>query len=187
MEPSVNDDVQRSEDGAVRSARRRLLRGTFAVPTVMTLQSGSALAATSTLRCFGNMPLGAAPAPLTSPDNVWRIRRYTTKIPGGSEIKVFSGSEIKKIESAMAGKLLPSKFAVDKWYLVSNVLSGQTETSVGTGSGVAPQKDGVLLALRVVSSGDDVVPKFTIVGVALDGYPGGDARIMTGSCWGSVF
>lgn len=39
-------------------ARRKLIRGVFALPAVAAVHSGSALAATSSLRCLGNGPTG---------------------------------------------------------------------------------------------------------------------------------
>lgn len=54
------------------NARRMLLRGSFAAPTVLTLSSGSALANTSSLRCFNSMPSGID-AP---PHNYLRVKRY---------------------------------------------------------------------------------------------------------------
>lgn len=49
----MNDKIQGSD--APVSARRRLLRGTFAAPTVLTLYSGGALAqASANLRCVVN-------------------------------------------------------------------------------------------------------------------------------------
>jgi len=47
------------------NARRKLIRGAFALPAVAAVHSGSALAATSSLRCLGNGLAGtAAPAVL---------------------------------------------------------------------------------------------------------------------------
>jgi len=47
------------------NARRKLIRGAFALPAVVAVHSGSALAATSSLRCLGNGLAGtAAPAVL---------------------------------------------------------------------------------------------------------------------------
>jgi hypothetical protein len=60
------------------NARRMLLRGSFAVPTVLTLSSGSALANTSSLRCFNSMPTGID-AP---PHNYFRVKRYKHDVAG---------------------------------------------------------------------------------------------------------
>lgn len=46
--------IQNDPDSRVTSARRRLLRGSLSVPTVLTLSSGAALANSSTIRCFNN-------------------------------------------------------------------------------------------------------------------------------------
>lgn len=172
-------DAESNLEQAKQSARRRLLRGGALVPVVTTLTSGSAFAASSTLRCFRNAPTGIAVT--TVPDNIWRVRRYETRL-GFVTLRVFAGSDIKSVESANGGQLIASRFAATKWYRADN---GQ-ETLVGSGAG-APKADGGLLALRLVSNDDPLAPRFQIVGVATGPYPVGPGQIMSMSCWGSVF
>ena len=62
---------------AKRMARRRLLRGAYAVPAVLTVHTGSALAGASSLACFAKMPTGVAIGPA---DNFWRVEQYTGKV-----------------------------------------------------------------------------------------------------------
>lgn len=57
----MNDNAQPS--AAKASARRRLLRGAFSAPAVLTLYSGGALASASSQRCMDNQ----LAAPLASP------------------------------------------------------------------------------------------------------------------------
>lgn len=58
------------------SARRRLLRGAFSAPAVLTLYSGSALATKSNERCLKNQTASPAivPTPKNSQDNWYRCQ-----------------------------------------------------------------------------------------------------------------
>lgn len=64
------------------AARRKLLRGAFAAPAVMTLYSGNALATSSSLRCLTNQVNGLnttkTVAVSTSLDTWLRVGLYTT-------------------------------------------------------------------------------------------------------------
>lgn len=178
----MNDEVQGLPTPS--SARRRLLKGTFAVPTVMTLRSGSALAASSMLNSFSKQPTGAATA--ATPDNILRVKRYKTKV-SGSELTVFSGDEIVAYQNNVLYQsgFLTSRFVALKWYRVDT----GSETGVGGGSN-APTASGNymdLVALRMISNNDPATPKFTIVGVADNPSESGLGQVMTTSCWTSVF
>jgi hypothetical protein len=73
---SVNDNAQPTD--AKVSARRRLLRGAFSTPVVLTLYSGSALASASSQRCMDNQ-IGKPVTKLVAPDNTdgWmRVQLY---------------------------------------------------------------------------------------------------------------
>jgi hypothetical protein len=50
--------LEATEDNSLRNKRRRLLKGTVAIPVIMTLYSGAALARSSNY--FGEAPLGEA-------------------------------------------------------------------------------------------------------------------------------
>ncbi|NJN00401.1 MAG: hypothetical protein HC793_01700 [Aquincola sp.] len=61
----------------VLSARRRLLRGSFAVPAVVALHSGSALAASSNLRCVQQQAASPRyPGYTNAPDLYVRVRLH---------------------------------------------------------------------------------------------------------------
>lgn len=79
-------------------ARRRLLRGTFAAPAVLTLVSGSALAATS-LSCVAKRnlnPVNAGPDPA---GNVWiRVPVWEKRnLSNGKYARFVSGSDIASL------------------------------------------------------------------------------------------
>ena len=76
-------------------ARRRLLRGTFAAPAVMTLCSASALAAASNRRCIANQ-VGYADSALKYPPasastdtwirvQLWTLSQSTLVTPANDE------------------------------------------------------------------------------------------------------
>lgn len=173
-------EARTPESTPVVTARRRLLRGSFAAPTVLTLCSGSALAASSALRCFSNAPAGVAAS--TVPDNIWRVARYRTRV-NGVTFQVFSGSDIRRLEGANAPRLALGRFESGKWYRAET----GAETAVGSGSANAPARDGVLLALRLgVVDPTALKPQFVVLGVAAGNSPAGPGKIMTTSCWTSV-
>jgi hypothetical protein len=62
----------------MNSARRKLLRGSVSVPTIMTLSSGAAMANGSTIRCFNN----ATWLPDPNTYSVRGVQRYTKTISG---------------------------------------------------------------------------------------------------------
>jgi hypothetical protein len=172
---------------APSSARRRLLKGSFATPAIMTLCSGSALAASSALNRIANLPNGADPVLVK--DSICRIAEYETKL-NGSTLKVFKGKDVADAAASLSGlaKQVPDAvsatgFDSQLWYLVD---SG-TVTKVGEGNGVAPVLTNRLLALRLQYNGNPNAPSFTIVGVADSSSESSPGQIMTMSAWGSVF
>ena len=46
--------IEQQQRSIEKSARRRLVKGAFAVPAMLTLQSGGAMAASSSSRCLAN-------------------------------------------------------------------------------------------------------------------------------------
>ena len=79
------------------SARRRILRGTFAAPAVMTLASGSTFAGTS-LTCVARQQTSPITAP-AAPDNTWvRVRVWISKNGGsGNYGKLVAGSDVASL------------------------------------------------------------------------------------------
>jgi hypothetical protein len=71
------DAMQSSKGQGIVSARRRLIRGTFAVPAVLTLHTGSALAASSSLRCLSST--AQQPVPVVGiTDTIVRIELWAS-------------------------------------------------------------------------------------------------------------
>ncbi len=60
---SDTEKAQQNPDGSASSRRRRLIKGAFAAPMILTLHSGAAVARTS------NTPTIAVVDPVTEPDN----------------------------------------------------------------------------------------------------------------------
>lgn len=77
------DKTLQGNDGA-DSARRRLIKGSFAVPAVLTVASGSALARTSS-RCIAREAAAGGTATFDSADATWqRVLAYTYSKKSGS-------------------------------------------------------------------------------------------------------
>lgn len=164
------------------SARRRLLKGSFAAPAAMTLCSGSALAASST-QC---LKIGTAynATPLltesdTSSTTFWRVQVYSaTADPGAQWIK---GADVVNLNGAGASPFLTSLQYYK--YKKNNANTGQgvgTKTTATSefGSLVSsnPQK---WVGVRVNSVGNIVgIQGMTTVNHATTGP-------MTASCWTS--
>lgn len=171
-----NDRTMSSRPGpAPQQARRRLLRGSFAAPTVLAISSGSALAASSALRCFNNAPAGVD-AP---PENFFRVQRYSIK-ESGTTIKVVKASDIMS---------LAILWGFDgAWYT-----SGKTLIDIRYGNdvkenGTLAADSGAFVSLRFDNVGTDTLPSFRVTGLAESStvYSGsGSAKVMTGSCWSS--
>jgi hypothetical protein len=85
-----------------RSARRRLIKGSFAVPATVTLCSGSAFAAASNKRCVANAAADPqTPDAIATDDAVWvRLQAYYDAPTGGNAWIV--GSEVAGL-AAFAG------------------------------------------------------------------------------------
>ena len=133
------------------SARRRLLRGAFAAPAVMTLFSGSVAAASVT--CVARQQTSPI-APVGAPDNTWvRVRVY---ISGSGR----SGNYGKLVSGADVASLMPpggSYLANNAWQCVAIVGSGSGYT-VGSTT-ISPNPSPVLaspaefVAVRIDAAG----------------------------------
>ncbi len=154
-------------------ARRRLLRGTFAAPAVLTLFSGSAFAAKSAT-CLAKRVSSPVNAGLNPSGTVW-IRVQVWKSTDGTNFANFvSGNDL-------AGLLAPggSYLASGNWQCVlSGVVSTVSYTVPNTyyNPSPAPAVTGQYVAVRVDATGK-------ILGV--EGIEAGGSA-MTTSCWTSV-
>jgi hypothetical protein len=168
------------------SARRRLLRGTFAVPAVAALHSGSALAASSSLQCVQNQAASPIfPVAVGAPDMYLRVQLYQLlSAPGSSTVLgwYLSGSTV---EAARFGerRITNALLSAGRWKKV-NLENGLAKLAPETL--YAPPPGHCVLgprwvALRVLPVRDRGW-RIEIVGV-VDGTTMGTA--VTGSCWTS--
>lgn len=91
--------TQCSKSRGVVSARRRLLRGSFAAPAVLALHSGNVLAAASNLRCLAN---GSQPIPVVdAADTIMRVRLYKV----GNAKLYLNGADVYGVVSSTGGRV----------------------------------------------------------------------------------
>jgi hypothetical protein len=163
--------------GARTEARRRLLRGAFAVPTVLTLSSGSALARSSSVRAFDNWE-DAFPVP----QNVRTVSRYTATLTDGTTTRpVVKASDISDMQ--VDGVFETTSFAGGKsWIDVGN---GDNYTAADFKGGVEPSvPDTSVVALKVMYTETPAPGYFTVVGLAFDATTQtGSGKMLPGSAW----
>jgi len=168
-DPETGHQLNDEKMGSQPNARRRLLRGSFAAPSVLALSSGSALAASSSLRCFNNAPNGVNDPPA----NYFGVQRYTS-----SDVKVVEAVDITNL-----GTL--------KGFTTNVYVGSKIWIKVIDGSGFIPtekpKKDkGLSVALRLTNVGTDAAPVFSVSGLSLTATGvSGSGKVMTGSCWSS--
>lgn len=175
------------------SARRRLLRGTFAVPAVAALHSGSALAASSSLQCVQNQAASPIFPPATNaPDMYLRVQLFQlwSGAPGSSTPQgwFLSGHTV---ETARLGedRITNGLLARGLWKQV-HLRNGRASLDPRTLSAAPGPQDRLVLgplwvALRVMAvrdRGRDRDWRIEIIGI-VDGTTVGTA--VTGSCWTS--
>ncbi len=173
--------------GDVCSARRRLVRGSFAVPAVAALHNGSAWAASSNLRCVQNQAASPVyPGYTNAPDLYVRVRLHELW-QGAPETSVrlgwyLSGSSVEFLRYGDR-RIRNSLLAPGHWRQVelqgpyARLSATTLYTRPGT-VGNTLREGPVWVALRVVPNRNRV----EIVGV-VDGTSTGTA--VTGSCWTS--
>jgi hypothetical protein len=178
-----------------RSARRRLIRGTFAAPVALTLVSGSAAAASN---CVDRQVKNAAYLPADTGERVaWvRVPVWVLTVNGNNKDSLWiKGEEI----AALAKNPATSFVSSDKWFCLS--AGGQAKINAGSnvdfvsvspnnGYTVSPsppqsgqpnslkiaQSSTRMVAIRVNAVGD-------IIGVVGDGGTTGSG--ISASCWSS--
>jgi hypothetical protein len=171
----------------VLSARRRLLRGSFAVPAVAALHSGSAWAASSSLQCIQRQAASPRyPGHTNAPDLYVRVRLHELwqGAPGSSARLgwYLSGSSVEFLRYGDR-QVINALLAPGRWKQVE--LHGPNARLAATTLYTRPGVQGntlregaVWVALRVAA----VRNRVEIVGV-VDGTRTGTA--VTGSCWTS--
>jgi len=163
------------------SARRKLVRGTFAAPALLALHSGGALAASSNLRCISVRnanPVSPVPAVTSSPtaDTYLRYQLWSIQNNGNSTIAGYfvRGADLAPLARAGQAPYLPSSQA--QLFDVSTNTGSATFTTdppsmTGNQSVVRSEKFAVL---RIDANG-------RIVGIG----SGGTGSAVSGSCWTS--
>ena len=146
------------------------MRGAFAAPAILTLCSGSALAATSVQLCIANKVNQSPVFPAIPVDNTWlRVQRYKT-VNGQTTTYYIKGSEVAGL---LAGKT----------NLTTYLLAGEYQNISQAGLNKCALPSGLqtdtnnFVAVRVDASGN-------IKGWAGDGITSGSSA-MSGSCWAS--
>lgn len=114
------------------SARRKLIRGTFAVPAVLTLHSGASVAAASVNSCLKRQNSGASTQPVAAQDDAWfRYQLWGYVNSANGEISLPHGFWIKGSDLAvydMRGNSVWLKGAAyQRFDVASNSLLSQIE------------------------------------------------------------
>lgn len=173
----------------VASARRRLIRGTFAAPAVLALHSGSVFAAASSLRCVNAQAANPIyPGYVGGADAYVRVQLYAVYESATSPTVLawyLSGSSVDAARFDRGNKITNRLLMPSKWQQVElnppNAKLVGLPLDVAPGSMTTPLKLGpTYVALRVApqSTGGEV----DIIGL-VDGTTTGTA--VTGSCWTS--
>ena len=148
------------------NARRRLIRGAFAAPAIMTVCSGSALANSSSLRCVANQVNAPAAPGVTSATDSWvRVQLWTQ---GTSTNYFVSGADVVALKPASTTAYI----SATAWQ--SFDIGNNTAGAIGgTSSGKQRSNPAKWAAIRVEASGN-------IVGVGA-----GSGTAIAGTCWTS--
>jgi hypothetical protein len=172
LESVVNEPTQHPKP--IQAARRKLVRGAFAVPAVITLTSGAPAAATS-LTCFQKQFDTTKGGPVLPPDGVGagydfvRIPFYKRTTSDSLFIK---GSDLEAIRNMAGGVASSSLAGPSAWQRVSN----------GTAGAIVTWNPG----LQSTPSGHLVV-RFDVDGNILGIGKGTSGSAIYGSCWVSAY
>lgn len=159
------------------SARRRLIRGAFTAPAVMTLYCGSAFAATSNMRCVSNQVSNPS-FPGVGPADTWmRVQRYKLWLNNsttGTEYWV-KGSDVVALRGAKVS--ITTYLGTNQFHKLgtSPIFTTTTPpTSGNRGLEIDPDK---FVAVRVDRDGN-------IVGV-VESTTGTGSSAVANTCWTS--
>ncbi len=158
------------------SARRKLVRGVFAAPAILTLQSGSAFAATSAGSCLVKQNLSPSTQPATAADDTWfRYQLWVVKNNGGQiESSWIKGADLSVYVRAGQTPFL-SNGQWQQFDLATNALLGSPALSPPSiGINQTLTQTGSWVSLRVNSTG-------ALVGAGVSGT----GSAVSDSCWNS--
>lgn len=180
------------QETARLAARRRLLRGSFGVPAVLTLSSGAALAAASSpIRCFNNAPTNTTDVQKTN----FAVPQYLVNSVGVSGAQplfnvVYADSliDISNASNAWVVKIaVPGTFTAGKLVRV-DTFSAFAVSDLTVGQEVAATSSGTVAPRFTLTSESETNPVLTVSGLIPTGTTGsasGSGRIITTSCWTS--
>jgi hypothetical protein len=133
------------------TTRRKLVRGAFALPAIATVHSGSALAASSSLRCLTNGPSALAP-PFT-------ISKAAVQTP-----------VYLRLELAVAQTTDPLAPMVRRWYVSYDDLQAMAN-ALGVGINISPAMTPGSFIRFIVNNGTNAMsgPVLTRSGVEVSG------------------
>lgn len=197
--------VSRSAESA--SARRRLVRGTFAAPVAFTLASGSAFAAASASCVARQVNISPAQTAAQTAGGTWlKVGVYglnPSNVVGGGQPAILNSSRWVSGTEILAFAKTGGNFIADgQWYCISRdaaatVIDGGAESPVNVGRilSAAPTSRGtgaptstpataalldpsVMVALRFSETG-------AIIGIVEVGNDQNVGSAVTQSCWSS--
>jgi hypothetical protein len=182
--------MQSSKSQGIVSARRRLIRGAFSAPAVLTLYSGSAMAASSNLNCLkAQIANPVYPGYSDGADTYVRVQLHTAPDASGVPRWYLSGSAITTIATiinkvTVAVTNFQPPLTTGQWREVTLQSTGGLVTLGPLIEQPANISQGSkYLALRMnYTKGTKGMVYVDIVGV-VDGNTLGSA--VTGSCWTS--
>jgi hypothetical protein len=164
-------------------ARRKLLRGTFAAPAVLTLYSGGARAASSIATCLvktNTNPITTGLGLTTADDMLLRVRLWGLVNGGGNNVSTYyiRGADLVDLQRNGLAPFLTStqyqKFAVTTTASTTNRLVGSPTGTRPSQAGRTFQATNQYAVLRVNSAGQ-------VVGAGLTG----SGSAVGDSCWNS--
>lgn len=161
--------------GSCMEVRRRLLRGSFSAPAVLSLSSGSAFA--NSVNCLAKAPR-SIDAP---PETPFSVQRYSVTV-GSTPYKVVKAADISS-KATISGYGSASFVAGKTWIDVA------TSGNLDVGSAAPTSEPGVFVALRFENMGTEQAPLYAVTGLGQSEtiYSGsGQARVMSESCWNSI-
>lgn len=171
--------IQNDPDSRVTSARRRLLRGSLSVPTVLTLSSGAALANGSTIRCFNNATGLVDPGAIS----VRGLQRYK---------KVISGTTYYYVKRAeLDSRAAADGFSTNTSFVTTSNSAAYIKVHNGQGhDGTGVEVDtGKFVGMRFnYISTNPTGQRFAITGLFVGSGTGqysGSGNVMYASCWTS--
>ena len=172
-------DPQAPTPDAKTQARRRLVRGAFAAPALLTLHSGSSAAYASAINCVVKRNLTPVTEPVSTtdgPSDIFRYRLWALRKQNGDPLSYW----IKGADLAAYVRLSQTPFLNNtQWQafnITTNVLVGSPQSFAPplTGDAKSLVQDGPWVSLRVSSTG------------AISGAGGsGGGSALSDSCWNS--